>query len=189
MTDYEVTPIPPPGLGEVLASPSAYAEAMIAGQALPFPHRARHRKPSRHVIRKALGASLAIAAMAGGLTLAAPASQAHASVTARPAVTVDTPVVHGGGYVKLSIRFGACVRNVRAWVTSGDDGPANTRVNRVDRSEAAPGSVFTVYVSINAADAQSMPGTWSVTSVQATACGTGSPVAIDYPNPVFQVAP
>jgi hypothetical protein len=37
MTDYEAIPIAPPMLGDVLASPVAYAEAMIAGQTLsPF---------------------------------------------------------------------------------------------------------------------------------------------------------
>ena len=154
------------------------------------PHQARHRKPNRRrsVIAKGMGACLAIAAISGAVTLGTPASQAHAGTVRGPSVTVDSPVVHAGGYVRLSVRFGGCVRNVRAWVTSGDDGPGNNAVNRIDASEAKAGSVFTVWVRIPASLAASMPGTWSVTSVQATAC-SGAAVAIGYPNPEFQVAP
>ena len=70
----------------------------------------------------------------------------------------------------------------------GVGGGGNNAVNRVDASEAKAGSVFTVWVRIPASLAASMPGTWSVTSVQATAC-SGAAVAIGYPNPVVQVAP
>lgn len=155
------------------------------------PHQGRHRKPNRRraVIAKGLGASLVIAAIFGSVTLGMPASQAHASTVQGPSVTVDSPVVHAGGYVKLSVRFSSCVRNVRAWVTSGDDGPGNTRVSRVDAQEARPGEDFTVWVAISPATAAAMPGTWYVGSVQAVACGSGAPVA-DYVAvpPLFQVA-
>jgi hypothetical protein len=128
--------------------------------------------------------------------LATPASasalETHVASTA-PAIAADTPAVHVGphrpAYVRLTVRFAACVHGVRAWVTAGDDGPGNTAVNRIDASEARRGDVFTVWVRISRADAVAMPGTWSVTSVQAEACRTGAPVAIDYPNPVFQVWP
>jgi len=134
-------------------------------------------------------ASLILAAlMLTGLA----AGTAHAQ-TRTPAIAVDTAAVHvpgpRPGYVRLSVRFGQCVRDVRAWVTAGDDGPGNTRSNRVDRAEATPGRDFTVYVSITRADATGFPGTWSVTSVQAETCQGGRPVALYWPNPVFQVTP
>jgi hypothetical protein len=132
-------------------------------------------------------ASLALAAlMLTGLA----AGTAHAQ-TRTPVITVATAIVrvtgHQPGYVRLSVRFGQCVRDVRAWVTAGDDGPGNTRSNRVDHAEARPGRDFTVYVSISHADATAFPGTWSVTSVQAATCQDSKPVALDWPNPVFQV--
>jgi hypothetical protein len=118
------------------------------------------------------------------------AGTAHAQ-TRTPAITVGTATVHvpgpRPGYVRLSVRFGQCVRDVRAWITAGDDGPGNTRSNQVDQAEARPGRDFTVYISITRADATESPGTWSVTSVQATACQDGQPAALDWPNPVFQV--
>lgn len=154
-------------------------------------HQASHRKPNRRraSIAKGIGAALLVAAALAAAITSAPRANAAEHSQTSPSITVDTPAVHAGQYVKLSVRFGSCVRDVRAWVTSGDDGPDNTRVNRVDASEAKPGTDFTVWVRISSATAAAMPGTWYVGSVQASACGSGAPVA-DYvaSPPLFQVA-
>lgn len=68
MTGRDVTLIAPPMLGDVLASPGAYAEAMIAGQALrlpvavPAPRHARRRR--RGAVRR-MAARVAVLAAAG----------------------------------------------------------------------------------------------------------------------------
>lgn len=127
-----------------------------------------------------------------GLALAGITATAIPASAGTSPVVVNTPAVRvtdRTGYVKLTVRFGECVRNVRAFITSGDDGPDNTRYNRLDREEKRSGTTFTVYVGITPQTAQAMPGTWYVSSVQADAC-SGNPswgVGIYYPNPVFQV--
>jgi|HubBroStandDraft_3_1064219.scaffolds.fasta_scaffold1189552_2 hypothetical protein len=62
-----VIPVAPPMLGDVLGSPVAYAEAMIAGQTpCPFPSAARPGRPgrARGTLRR-LAARVALLAAAG----------------------------------------------------------------------------------------------------------------------------
>lgn len=170
---------------------TAIEPGLTAGQRRRAMGRASRRKPNRRraSIARGIGAALLVAAALAAAITSAPRAGAAERTAALPSVTVGTPVVKAGGYVKLSVRFGSCVRDVRAWVTSGDDGPDNTRVNRVDASEAKPGTDFTVWVRISSATAAAMPGTWYAGSVQAEACGSGAVVA-DYvaSPPLFQVA-
>jgi hypothetical protein len=198
MTTTTVPPVFPGTIGDHLdqtgRSWELFADATLTHQpearemGRKLARSASHRKPNRRrsSIAKGITTALLIAAALGAT---APRANAAVHSQAGPSITVDTPAVHGGGYVKLSIRFGACVRNVRAWVTSGDDGPDNTRVNRVDASEARPGEDFTVWVGIDQAAAASMPGTWYVGSVQWDGCGSGAQGA-DYiaVPPLFRVA-
>lgn len=66
MTDFNVIPIAPPTLGDVLASPSAYAEAMIAAQTLspfiPVAGPGRVRGARRGVVRKLAAGAVVLAA-------------------------------------------------------------------------------------------------------------------------------
>jgi hypothetical protein len=138
----------------------------------------------------AAAAVTAAGVLAAAVTLPPPAS---AATRRQPSIIVDTAAVHvqrsRPGYVELSVRFPERVLDVRGWITAGDDGPGNTRVNRIDRAEATPGYDFTVWVAVTYHYAAADAGTWSVTSVQAVTAAGGAPVTVDWPNPTFEVIP
>lgn len=142
MTGREAFPIAPPSLGEVLASPSAYAEAMIAGQTpcsfppafLPVTGSRRSGRARRGAVRR-LAVRVAVAAVAG-LSVMGCASGVRAAQ--RPVWDGRSP------HVWTAEADPMCWRSIagrHGWIQAGQHGPRFRAECQRDGSEYAWGIV------------------------------------------------
>lgn len=142
MTGRDLAPVAPPMLGDVLASPVAYAEAMIAAQTpcsfppacLPVTWPRRSRRAGGGAVRR-LAVRVAVLA-AAGLSVVGCASGAHA--TQRPVWDGRHPAVWTAEADPVCWRS---IAGRRGWIRAGEHGPRFRAVCQRDGSEYVWGVV------------------------------------------------
>lgn len=136
MTGHEVAPIPPPMLGDVIANPGAYAEA-IAAQTLSalFPSFPAARSPRVRRARRGAVRRLAVrVAVVAAVTVSVVGCGGSARASVRPVWDGRSP------HVWTSEADPVCWRSIlgrHGWARAGEHGPRFRVVCQRDGSEYA----------------------------------------------------